>query len=295
MLDYAHLKALSVVIAEGGFERAAKALFITQSAVSQRIKALEERVGQTLVIRSNPVQATPMGKRLLRHYAQVSLLESELSAEIDADDPSLPTVVKIAVNADSLATWFLPALAELFKRHRWLLELIVDDESYTHHLLKSGEAVGCVTTTEAPLAGCSSEYLGQMAYLCVATQDFIQEYFADGVTPSRLRQAPAVVFSTKDKLHEKFLGEHFGIEPEQWREHQIPSSESFLEAILLGMGYGLVGHLQAEPLLQSGALKLIAPDCTMKVPLYWQHWNIKAKQTTLVYRALAATAKQALR
>ncbi|MCG9722592.1 LysR family transcriptional regulator ArgP [Shewanella sp. Isolate7] len=295
MLDYAHLKALSVVIAEGGFERAAKALFITQPAVSQRIKALEERVGQTLLIRSNPVQATPMGKRLLRHYAQVSLLESELSAEIDADDPSLPTVVKIAVNADSLATWFLPALAELFKRHRWLLELIVDDESYTHHLLKSGEAVGCVTTTEAPLAGCSSEYLGQMEYLCVATQDFIADYFAGGVTQSRLRQAPAVVFSTKDKLHEKFLGEHFAIEPEQWREHQIPSSESFLEAILLGMGYGLVGHLQAEPLLQSGALKLIAPDCTMKVPLYWQHWNIKAKQTTLVYRALAATAKQALR
>ncbi len=118
MLDYAHLKALSVVITEGGFERAAKVLFITQSAVSQRIKALEERVGQTLLIRSNPVQATPMGKRLLRHYAQVSLLESELSAEIDADDPSLPTVVKIAVNADSLATWFLPAIAELFKRHR---------------------------------------------------------------------------------------------------------------------------------------------------------------------------------
>ncbi|QYJ87725.1 LysR family transcriptional regulator ArgP [Shewanella mesophila] len=294
MLDYAHLRALSVVVEEGGFDRAAKALFITQSAVSQRIKQLEEKVGQTLLIRSNPAEATPMGKRLLRHYAQVSLLESELSAEIDADDPSLPTIVKIGVNADSLATWFLPAVSEVFKRHKWLLELIVDDESYTHHLLKSGAAVGCVTTTESPLTGCSSEYLGQMEYLCVATNDFIAQYFANGLSPESLAKAPAVVFSTKDKLHEKFLAEYFAMEPQAWNEHQIPSSESFLDAIMLGMGYGLVGHLQAKPLLDSGRLQLLTPAKTMRVPLYWQHWNIKAKQTTLVYRALAIAAKQVL-
>ncbi|MDX1280966.1 LysR family transcriptional regulator ArgP [Shewanella colwelliana] len=294
MLDQAHLKALSVVISEGGFERAAKVLFVTQSAVSQRIKQLEEKVGQALVVRSTPVQATPMGKRLLRHFAQIQLLESELSAEIDADDPSLPTIVKIAVNADSLATWFLPALAQLFKRHNWLLELIVDDESYTHYLLKTGEAVGCVTTTAVALPGCSSEYLGQMEYLCVATDEFIDKHFAAGVNKQSLLQAPAVVFSTKDKLHEKFLGDHFSIAPGRWQQHKIPSSESFLDAILLGMGYGLVAHLQAKPLLENGRLMALCPEKLMAVPLYWQHWNIKAKQTTLVYRALAATAKQAL-
>lgn len=294
MIDYAHLRALSIVISEGGFDRAAKVLCITQPAVSQRIKQLEERVGQALVIRSNPVEATPMGKRLLRHYSQVQLLESELSVEMDADDPKLPTIVKIAVNADSLATWFLPALCEVFKRHQWLLELIVDDESYTHNLLKNGEAVGCVTTTQAPLAGCSSEYLGQMEYLCVATPEFIREYFPINISQTSLEKAPAVVFSTKDKLHEKYLRRYFEMSPGSWREHKIPSSESFLDAIIQGLGYGLVGHLQAEPLLEKGVLVEITPGKRKRVPLYWQHWNIKAKQTTIVYRSLAVTAKQSL-
>ncbi|MGW7678451.1 LysR family transcriptional regulator ArgP [Shewanella sp. S23-S33] len=308
MLEYANLKALAVVVSEGGFDRAAKVLHITQSAVSQRIRQLEEKVGQSLLIRSNPVVATPTGKRLLRHYSQVQLLESELRAEMDADDPNHPTTVRIAVNADSLATWFLPALAGMFSRHAWLLELIVDDESYTHHLLKNGEAVGCVTTTEVPMAGCSSEFLGTMEYLCVATPEFAARYFGEpsdtqslsntqlfnGISQAQLAKAPAVVFSTKDKLHEKFLAQYFNMTPGQWWQHTIPSSESFLEAINLSLGYGLVGHLQAKPLIDKGILIEITPERRMRVPLFWQHWNIKAKQTTLVYRALAATAQHNL-
>ncbi|MDT3281779.1 LysR family transcriptional regulator ArgP [Shewanella scandinavica] len=308
MLEYANLKALAVVVSEGGFDRAAKVLHITQSAVSQRIRQLEEKVGQSLLIRSNPVVATPTGKRLLRHYSQVQLLESELRAEMDADDPNHPTTVRIAVNADSLATWFLPALAGMFSRHAWLLELIVDDESYTHHLLKNGEAVGCVTTTEVPMAGCSSEFLGTMEYLCVATPEFAARYFGEqrdsqslsdtqlfnGISQAQLAKAPAVVFSTKDKLHEKFLAQYFNMTPGQWWQHTIPSSESFLEAINLSLGYGLVGHLQAKPLIDQGILIELTPERRMRVPLFWQHWNIKAKQTTLVYRALAATAQHNL-
>jgi LysR family transcriptional regulator (chromosome initiation inhibitor) len=307
MLEYANLKALAVVVSEGGFDRAAKVLHITQSAVSQRIRQLEEKVGQSLLIRSNPVVATPTGKRLLRHYSQVQLLESELRAEMDADDPNHPTVVRIAVNADSLATWFLPALAGMFSRHAWLLELIVDDESYTHHLLKNGEAVGCVTTTENPMAGCSSEFLGTMEYLCVATPEFAARYFAEdtdsspqdkpkrvSINQAQLAKAPAVVFSTKDKLHEKFLAQYFNMAQGQWWQHTIPSSESFLEAINLSLGYGLVGHLQAKPLIDEGILIELTPERRMRVPLFWQHWNIKAKQTTLVYRALAATAQHNL-
>lgn len=308
MLEYANLKALAVVVSEGGFDRAAKVLHITQSAVSQRIRQLEEKVGQSLLIRSNPVVATPTGKRLLRHYSQVQLLESELRAEMDADDPNHPTTVRIAVNADSLATWFLPALAGMFSRHAWLLELIVDDESYTHHLLKNGEAVGCVTTTEVPMAGCSSEFLGTMEYLCVATPEFAARYFSEpsdtqslsntqlfnGISQTQLAKAPAVVFSTKDKLHEKFLAQYFNMTPGQWWQHTIPSSESFLEAINLSLGYGLVGHLQAKPLIDQGILIELTPERRMRVPLFWQHWNIKAKQTTLVYRALAATAQHNL-
>ncbi|WP_394205498.1 LysR family transcriptional regulator ArgP [Shewanella waksmanii] len=294
MFDYSQLHALSVVIAQGSFERAANILCITQSAVSQRIKQLEERVGQTLVIRSNPVTATDFGKRLLRHFAQVQLLEDELNHEIGYQDINVPVKVSIAVNADTLATWFLPALSSVFKRHGWLLELIIDDESHTHHLLKTGDAVGCVTTTSKALAGCSSDHLGDMRYLCVATPAFYQQYFADGVNRKTLAKAPAVVFNTKDLLHQKFLAQHFSMKPGQWVEHQIPSSESFLEAIKLGMGYGLVSHLQAREWIDSGDLIDMSPSSHMDVSLYWQHWNIKAKHTSIIYRALASVASKQL-
>ncbi len=191
----------------------------------------------------------------------------------------------------------------MFSRHAWLLELIVDDESYTHHLLKNGEAVGCVTTTANPMAGCSSEFLGTMEYMCVATPAFAARYFqwvensedvGAQITQAQLAKAPAVVFSTKDKMHEKYLAQYFQMLPGQWWQHSIPSSESFLEAINLSLGYGLVGHLQAKPLINKGILIELTPEKRIRVPLYWQHWNIKAKQTTLVYRALAATAQHLL-
>ncbi|MBT1443807.1 LysR family transcriptional regulator ArgP [Shewanella sp. JM162201] len=294
MLDYTNLKALATVVETGGFERAARVLCITQSAVSQRIRALEERIGQSLLIRSVPVTATPAGKRLLRHYHQVALLESELGSELNADDPHKPTQIAIAVNADSLATWFLPALSPLFARYGWLMKLIVDDESYTHNLLKNGEAVGCVTTNAEPMAGCSAEFLGVMRYRCVATPEFIERFFAAGLTQDALAKAPAVIFSTKDRLHERFLAKHFSLPSSGFYQHTVPSSEGFLDAICQHLGYGMVGHLQADKLIAAGVLIDLCPSVTMDVALYWQHWNIKAKYTTIIYRALAVAARQVL-
>ena len=294
MLDYANLRALSIVVSEGGFERAAKVLCITQSAVSQRIKQLEERVGQPLVVRSTPIKATPMGKRLLRHFTQVELLENELRIELDVDDPSIPTIIKIAVNADSLATWFLPALGRMIKRHQWILEVLLDNESYTHNYLQNGEVFGCITTTKQAPPGCSSVYLGDMEYLCVAAFDFMDKYFPDTVSRAALELAPAVKYSTKDEIHEKYMSQYFQMKVGDWSQHRIPSSETLLDCVIHNIGYGLVPHLQAVPLLNNGILVELTPGKRIRVPLYWQHWNIKGKQTSVIYESLAKLAKQSL-
>ena len=294
MFDYLQLKALATVVSEGGFEKAAGVLNITQSAVSQRVRSLEEKIGQSLLIRSVPVEATPLGKRLLRHHAQVDMLEQELKTEMDGDDPSLPTTISIAVNADTLATWFLSALSPLFNRRNWLMELVIDDEAYTHNLLRNGEVVGCITTTEDALPGCKSDPLGVMEYICVATPTFLQNFFTQGINKESLGAAPAVIFNTKDKLHNKFLEQHFHISDAHIPKHAVPSSEGFLDAIVNHMGYGLVPHLQAEPLITEGKLIDLSPNKRQQVPLFWQHWNIKAKQTTLIYRSLIASSKHLL-
>ncbi|GLS84279.1 LysR family transcriptional regulator ArgP [Paraferrimonas haliotis] len=294
MIDYRGLQALATVIQEGGFERAAKVLFISQSAVSQRVKQLEERMGEALLVRSNPIETTAAGNRLLRHFQQVSLLEAELSRERGDELSTANNKIQIAVNADSLATWFMPSLNQLFERRDWLLELVVDDEARTHKLLKDGKVIGCVTTESHALPGCRSDYLGTMEYTCVCSRAFKDKYFSDGMTQAAIQKAPAVLFNERDELHHKYLWQHHKMPPGQWNYHRIPSSESFLELIVNGFGYGLVSKLQSTPLLQQHRLLELEPEKTMLVPLYWQHWNIKAPQTTLIYRALAASARRHL-
>ena len=78
MFDYKLLAALAAVVEQAGFERAAQALGLSQSAISQRIKLLEARVGQPVLLRDTPPRPTELGQRLLNHVQQVRLLERDL-------------------------------------------------------------------------------------------------------------------------------------------------------------------------------------------------------------------------
>ncbi|OMH25269.1 LysR family transcriptional regulator ArgP [Motiliproteus sp. MSK22-1] len=273
MLDYKLLEALAVVFETGSFETAAKQLHLTQSAISQRIKLLETRCGQPLLIRTSPVQATPKGQQLLKHYRKVSLLEDELWSAFDdqlAGFVSLP----IAVNADSMVTWFVDAIAEKAQQSQWLLDLAVEDQDETLRLLKTGEAIGCITAESQPPQGCRCEPLGTMRYRCVATKEFLECYFSAGFGQQAIEKAPAVTFNSKDRLHDEFLkkcwNEFQGVYP----KHRLPSTGTFLKAIKMGLGYGLVPDLMLGSLIRTGELIDLEPEHAFGVDLYWQCWGV---------------------
>src|SRR6185295_8424697 len=126
-LDHDHLSALAAVLREGSFDRAARALHVTPSAVSQRIKQLEEQAGQVLVVRASPCRPTAAGEALYRHAQQVALLEADLAGVL-APRPgggAGPATLAVAVNADSLATWFVAVAARCLHAHGVRLEIIV--------------------------------------------------------------------------------------------------------------------------------------------------------------------------
>ncbi len=164
MFDYRLLSALAAVIDEGGFDRAASALGLTQSAVSQRIKLLEDRLGQLLLIRATPPRPTPAGQALLKHFRQVRLLENDLPLALLPETDQRPTPLPLGINADTLATWFWPAISPFLQKHAVLLDLRVDDQDVTHRMLRDGEVVGCVSASERPMQGCRARYLGTMDY-----------------------------------------------------------------------------------------------------------------------------------
>lgn len=293
MIDSKHLEALAAVITAGGFDKAAQALFLTQSAVSQRIRQLEERVGRMLVVRSSPVRPTPAGMALLRHYRQLATLEQSLFEELGANETPGRETVTLAVNADSLDTWFLQSVGSLLADGNLLLELVVDDQSVTHAYLRSGEVQGAITSTPARFQGLETHDLGDMAYVCVATPEFIRRHCPRGFDRDAANQAPMVVFSHKDRLQHEFLHQHFGHEINP-PVHVMPSNISFLGIILHGGAYGMVERSLAEPHIREGRLIDLAPGETLLVPHFYQCWSLQSGLSRQVARAVVATAKTCL-
>ena len=273
MLDYKLLEALAVVFETGSFDTAAKQLHLTQSAISQRVKLLETRCGQPLLIRTSPVQATPKGQQLLKHYRKVSLLEAEFWSAFD-DKLSGFVSLPIAINADSMVTWFVDAVADKAEQNRWLLDLIVEDQDETLRLLKTGEVIGCITTEPQPPQGCKCEPLGTMRYRCVATKEFVERYFSAGYNSQAIEGAPAVTFNSKDRLHDEFLTECWSEFQGAYPKHRFPSTGTFLRAIRMGLGYGLVPDLMLGDQINSGELVDLKPKHSFGVDLYWQCWGV---------------------
>ena len=295
MLDYSALAALAVVVREGSFERAALALHVTPSAVSQRIRLLEERVGCALVVRAQPCRATETGRRLCQHVDRVRLLEQDLQGALPALAPQGITRVALpmAVNADSLATWFAPMLAAYAAVAPVLVDVAVDDQDHTAEWLRSGAVLAAVTGTARPATGCNSQPLGAMRYIAAASPAFMARHFAGGVGAGSLAQAPSLVFNTKDELQARWVRRlcHRHVELPR---HTLPSPQAFVTAAVAGMGWGLQPLALIATHLKGGSLVELVPDTPLDVPLYWQQTRAASSLLDGLSRAVRVAASRAL-
>ncbi|GAA2472285.1 LysR family transcriptional regulator ArgP [Streptomyces longisporus] len=289
------VRTLLAVVDEGTFDAAAAALHVTPSAVSQRVKALEQRTGRVLLMRTKPVRPTESGEVVVRFARQLARLERDARAELGMSGAGEPTRVSIAVNADSLATWLLPALTRVRHEPRLCFELRREDETRTASLLREGLVMAAVTSSAEPVTGCSVRALGRMRYVPVASPDFAREYFG-GPLREALAVAPTVAFDRSDDLQDAFVRrlrrDRSGASAVR---HFVPTSEGYAESVAAGLGWGLVPEVQAEPLLRAGRLVHLAPDRALDVPLYWQQWKLDSPALAAVARAVTEAAAGALR
>jgi LysR family transcriptional regulator (chromosome initiation inhibitor) len=291
VFDRQQLETFAVVVELRHFGRAANALNITRGAVSQRINALEETLGAPLLVRDGAVP-TPAGEALLRHIQVLRTLETDTLKQIKPD-ASVRTRVAIAVNADSLATWFGPVACAIAKE-QFALELVVDDQDHTLPILARGEAMGCVSTESTAPTGFVAEPIGAMEYECVAHPAFATTHFAQGLSLHDILAAPAVLFNLKDRLHGLFLESLLGFPVSGYATHYFPSPTALLSAIRCGVGYGLVPSLQAEPLTRSGDLVALAPSHKISVALYWHHWEMAPPNARAISETVMSHARQCL-
>ncbi|WP_273431435.1 LysR family transcriptional regulator ArgP [Chitinibacter tainanensis] len=291
--DHKQTEALLAVMDSGSFEQAAAKLHLTPSAVSQRVRQLETALGTPLLVRSRPCRATLAGQQLVQYLRRARLLEQDFLAGFSGA-ASATLSVPLAVNADTLSTWLLPAISDFLISENVLLSLTVDDQDHTHALMQEGQALACVASEPQPMQGCLVHPLGILRYRMLASPQFHARWFAGGYSREAARLAPVMVFNRKDALQADFLQQRFGLRPGAYPEHHVPASEPYLQAILLGLGCGMVPHLQADPLIARGELIDLAPDQPTDVMLHWHHWKVQSPRLERLTRRLVEVAQQVL-
>ncbi|WP_285040138.1 LysR family transcriptional regulator ArgP [Plantibacter sp. LMC-P-059a] len=295
-LQFDQLRAFLAAVDRGSFDAAARELSVTPSAVSLRIKALEQHVGRVLLLRTRPITTTASGETILRLARAVQLLERDASRELHPDgsaDGAAPSAIPIVVNADSLATWLLPVLAELAATEPVAFDLSREDQDHSTALLRDGTAMAAVTSSSEAVQGCTVQALGRMRYRPMASPRFAARWFADGVTGAALGDAPVVVFDRKDDLQDAYLRRR-GVDPAGPPRHHVPASADFATAVLLGLGWGMLPDAQGAAPAAAGDLVALDDDGVLDVPLYWQQWRLDSPLLQTVASAVIAGAREAL-
>lgn len=285
--------AFIAVIEETSFEAAAKRLSVTPSAISQRIKTLEDRIGQLLVVRQSPCTPTPAGEKLLNKVKPMALLENEVLADFNPKSHNAKRF-SLAVNEDSLATWLIPALTGLHQQHEHLFDLCVDDQDYTLDYLKKGTAIGALTSEKTPLQGCRAHLLGSMHYCAIASPTFVQRYFAQGLTSEAFQHAPMIAYNRKDPLQTRFIEKLTGESIAPQHTHFMPNSVGLVTAAVQHMGWCMVAESLLGNVLKTGQVVQLAPDVWLDEPLYWQHAAIQSKQLEHITQAFIQAAQSEL-
>lgn len=282
---------LVAVVDAGSMEAAAERLHITPSAVSQRIRALEDEIGRVLLVRSKPPRPTPAAHAIVRFARRLALLEHDAATELG--DASGRATMPLAVNADSLATWFLPPLARLSARHPVVFDLHRDDQDFTAAMLEDGTVAAAVTSRAEPVAGCRVQALGVLRYEAVAAPAFAARWLPEGGTADELAHAPVVDFDRRDDLQTRWLAAR-GVDPAAPPRHRVPASHDFATATALGLGWALLPRLQSQTELDAGRLVPLGGPA-IDVPLHWQQWNLRSELLDAVADEIVAEGRRVLR
>ena len=291
-MDLFQLQALAAAVDEGTFDAAAKALQVTPSAISQRIRALENSVGGVLLRRTKPISATPVGLTYLRLARQIESLSADAAIEAAQEATGTWPTVSLAINGDSLATWVMPALADLAQEMTF--DIHREDQDHSAELLRDGTVMAAITTQARPVQGCTSRPLGVMRYRPMASARFIERWFPNGADATTLARAPLVVFDAKDDIQHSYL-RTFSRTPLKPPQHFVPVSADFAEAVRLGFGWAMLPDQQSHALLARGELVELSAGEPVDVTLYWQQWSLRMGALDRVAEAMAAEAGVRLR
>ncbi len=279
-LNSNYLDAFYTTCQVKNFTKAAKALNITQSALSQRVKNLEDQLETTLIIRDRAgLQLTEQGEELLRYCQTKFQMESQLVKRISSQgEESLNGVIRIGGFSSVMRSVILPSLTPLLTKNESLRLRMVSREIYQlKSLLKSGEIDFAVTYEEILGDNCVSHRLGTEVNTLVQKKSYkgakvyIDHDEEDDVTKRILKRKS---FASNER---QFLDDVYGL----------------IDGVKAGLGMAVIPNHLIE---KESKIIPVKPIKTLSIPVYLNYYKqpYYSKVHKLVISELTALAKNYL-
>jgi LysR family transcriptional regulator (chromosome initiation inhibitor) len=288
------VRTLLAAIDEGTFDAAAQALHVTPSAVSQRIKALEHRIGRVLLLRTRPIRLTESGEVVVRFARQLAQLEQDAGVELGLPETGRAALLPVAVSADAMSVWLVQAVARAVEQAPINVELIREDEGHTIDFLHQGLVMAAVSSVAQPVRGCLVRGLGRMRYFAMASPAFHARLLAGRPLAQALPHAPVVEFDRKDMVQDNFLHAIGATRSATNMRHYFPATDAFRQAVVSGLGWGTIPEGQADEDRAAGRLVDLARDTPLDVPLYWHQWKLDSPALAVLAEAVQSAARDVL-
>lgn len=253
------LLAFEAVIREGTVHAAAESLFLTQTAVTQRIHQLEQRMKTTLFIRSRRgMLLTIEGEQLHRYCQRVAEMGGEVLASIHGAGISSNLRVKIAGQTSIMRSRIIPQCQSVMKAFPKLhISFLIDDSIDITQRLKSGEFDFVIVQPEQVAREMKSKRLTPEHYLLVCSSKWQNRKLDEIISQEKI-----IDFDQDDQMTFSYLKEYGLLANLQPERHFVNNTESIAQLFIAEFGYGVLTKEFAEPYIKSGELCIINQEKT---------------------------------
>ncbi|MCO5731567.1 LysR family transcriptional regulator [Rhizobium sp. SSA_523] len=266
------LRILVAVVSAGGFAAGANRLGVAKSAVSRRIRELEDRLGVRLFDRTTRrVQLTDAGRDF--HGRAVAILLSLEEAEEEASNASraLKGQIRIAAPVSFTAHCLAPAVGRFLELHP-AVSLSIDTDDRMVDLIRDGFDLA-IRIADLPDSSLVARRLVTIRHACVASPALLQR-LGTPRTPMDLSNFPGVVYSNREEAsYWRFADD---LVPNVASRLAFGNGDAVREAAIAGLGIAMLPTFIVHDAVRRGALSIVlAKHMRPPIAMYALHPSMR--------------------
>ncbi len=260
----ANLKAFIAIVRQGTVHGAAKDLHLTQTGVTQRIRAIEKELGTTLFLRSRKgMKLTQEGEALFRYCKGAEDLEGETLSQILGAATDRPIYITAVGPTSVMTARIADQCASLYSEWPNLyLNFVISDSVDRLNMIRSGQASLAIVPPEQVPNEMDSKRLKPDKYILVGSPKWKGRRLSDLLEHERV-----IDFDESDHTTLNYLKKFDLVSQLKKPRLFVNNNEAIIKYFSRGIGFGTLTQEIAKPLLDAGDLTVLNGGAVMEDPL----------------------------